>query len=161
MGQRLKTFADGSFLEYDQGNFDKWCVYLTDAHGSRRALRDVDYFSKLQRYNQRIRNGVIYEDFIKVYDMVGKVPNLAHMEQITELTRHYGGDAVPLDIIFSLLYMAMISEENREHTKLGKRIKRLGMYQMLALEMTPREAADYSRGMGWRDIDKLCKEYGF
>lgn len=44
MGQVIKSFADGSFLEYDKGSFDEWCVYLTKPYRERRAPRDVEYF---------------------------------------------------------------------------------------------------------------------
>ena len=48
MGQRIKTFSDGSFLEYDRGSFDDWCVYLTKPDGNRKPPRDMDYFKQLQ-----------------------------------------------------------------------------------------------------------------
>ncbi len=48
MGQFIKSFSDGSFLEYDRGSFDEWCVYLTKSDGSRRPPRDVDYFEQLK-----------------------------------------------------------------------------------------------------------------
>ena len=28
MGTRIKDFPDGAFLEYDNGQFDEWCVYM-------------------------------------------------------------------------------------------------------------------------------------
>lgn len=49
MGQLIKRFPDGSFLEYDRGGFDDWCVYLTDASGNRKPPRDTDYFAQLKR----------------------------------------------------------------------------------------------------------------
>ena len=43
MGQLIKHFPDGSFLEYDRGGFDDWCVYLTDASGKRKPPRDIGH----------------------------------------------------------------------------------------------------------------------
>ena len=40
-------------------------------------------------------------------------------------------------------------------------IKRLGIYQLLIEHKDVREAADFMRGMGWREIARLCKERGF
>jgi hypothetical protein len=55
----------------------------------------------------------------------------------------------------------MIAEENKENTKLGKRIKRLGMYQTLVEKLDPFLAANFSRGMKWQEIDEECHKRGF
>jgi hypothetical protein len=55
----------------------------------------------------------------------------------------------------------MIAEENKENTHLGKRIKRLGMHQLLVEQADPLIVANYSRGMSWRAIDADCKARGF
>ena len=33
MGTIIKRFSDGSFLEFAQGSFDGWCVYVTTPKG--------------------------------------------------------------------------------------------------------------------------------
>lgn len=63
--------------------------------------------------------------------------------------------------MFTILYMAMIAEEKKEHTKLGKRIKRLGVHKLLIEGVPVNEAANFMRGMGWREIDKMCSKFGF
>ena len=40
----IKRFSNGAFLEYDRGNFDDWCIYLTIPTKTRVAPRDTDYF---------------------------------------------------------------------------------------------------------------------
>lgn len=45
MGTRIKDFPDGAFLEYDNGQFDEWCVYMNQPNGTRRPPLDRDYFS--------------------------------------------------------------------------------------------------------------------
>lgn len=55
----------------------------------------------------------------------------------------------------------MISEENYPNTKLGKRIKRLGIYEMLYSQRTVYDAANFMRGMSWKEIERLCEERGF
>jgi hypothetical protein len=57
--------------------------------------------------------------------------------------------------------MAMIAEEQKQYTKLGKRIKRLGIHMLLIEQLSVHEAANIMRGMGWRDIAVLCDERGF
>jgi len=62
---------------------------------------------------------------------------------------------------FTVIYAGMIAEENKTNAILKKRIKRLGMYQVLILDMEPRRAAKYSYGKKWRELDKEMKTYGF
>jgi hypothetical protein len=57
--------------------------------------------------------------------------------------------------------MGMIAEERKAGTRLGKRIKRLGVHKFLIEKKTVTEAANFMRGMGWRQIDAMCKERGF
>ena len=57
--------------------------------------------------------------------------------------------------------MAMIAEEQKKFTRLGKRIKRLGIYKLLIENRSVSESANFMRGMGWRDIATLCEERGF
>ena len=57
--------------------------------------------------------------------------------------------------------MAMIAEERKQYTRLGKRIKRLGIYKLLIEKSNIYEAANFMRGMNWKDIDELCKNRGF
>lgn len=55
----------------------------------------------------------------------------------------------------------MIAEKRKQYTRLGKRIKRLGIYKLLIEKSNIYEAANFMRGMNWKDIDKLCKNRGF
>lgn len=161
MGQKIKDFLDGSYLEYDRGSFDDWCVYLTKPNGSRKPPRDVDYFQKLKDYATRYGVETIYNDYVKVYDLTGKKLEPIALQEISNIASSYEDDALELDIIFSILYMAMIAEENKANTRLGKRIKRLGIYKLLIENCSVQSSANFMRGMGWRDIDTLCKERGF
>lgn len=161
MGQMIKKFVDGSFLEYDRGSFDDWCVYFTQPSGSRRPPRDTDYFSALKSYAAKYGVQKIYDDYVLVYELTGKRVEAEPLRQITEISRWYDQDALQIDIIFSILYMAMIAEEQKKNTRLGKRIKRLGIYALLIENKTVSEAANFMRGMGWKEIDGLCRQRGF
>lgn len=55
----------------------------------------------------------------------------------------------------------MVAEENKLGTKLGKRIKRLGIHQVLYDRYSPAAAASFSRGLSWTRIDNECKLRGF
>ncbi|SFP80039.1 hypothetical protein SAMN05216343_11511 [Oscillibacter sp. PC13] len=161
MGQRIKTFLDGSFLEYAQGAFDGWCVYLTRPNKRRRPPKDTEYFQQMQQYAERYGADRIYRDYVRVYDMTGRQADSRVLSSITDIAETYGSDAQEIDIMFSILYMAMIAEERKENTRLGKRIKRLGIHVLLKENRSVGEAADFMRGMSWRRIDALCRERGF
>ena len=57
--------------------------------------------------------------------------------------------------------MAMIAEEQKQFTRLGKRIKCLGIHMLLFEEKSVHEEANLTLDMGWRDIAALCDERGF
>ena len=155
MGQIIQRFRDGAFLEYDRGSFDDWCVYLTEPSGSRKPPRDVDYFSQIQDLADEFGAQTVYADYVTVYEMTGKSVDDSVFDAITDVSSKYGADSLEVEKILSILYMAMSAEE------LGKRIKRLGIHKLLFEGATVREAANFMRGMGWRDIARLCEERGF
>ena len=63
--------------------------------------------------------------------------------------------------IKKLKQRAKMVRENKEFAKLKKRIKRLGMYQTLIEGMKPRDAANFSKGKDWTELDVIMKERGF
>lgn len=161
MGQLIKSFSDGSFLEYDRGSFDDWCVYLTNRDGCRKPPRDVDYFRQLKELAEIYGVEKIYHDYIYVYENTNKQVEKDVLDEISRIAQSYSTDALSVNIILSILYMAMIAEERKKNTRLGKRIKRLGIYVLLIENRSVAEAANFMRGMGWREIDALCRERGF
>ncbi len=161
MGNIIKRFSDGSFLEYDTGSFDDWCVYYTDNMGIRNPPRDADYFAQLILFSQRYGSQRIYDDFVKVYDMTEKEVSTNCLIKITQIATAYGSDRIAVDVVFSILYMAMIAEERKKYTRLGKRIKRLGVYSLLIENKSVKESANFMRNKGWREIDALCRARGF
>ncbi|HZJ91106.1 MAG TPA: hypothetical protein VFC89_05565, partial [Oscillospiraceae bacterium] len=97
MGQLIKRYPDGSFLEYDRGGFDDWCVYLTDASGNRKPPRDTDYFTQLKNLAERFGTDKVYNDYVKVYDLTGKQVSKAALDSITLLSEEYGASANQVD----------------------------------------------------------------
>ena len=161
MGQEIKRFQDRSYLEYDRGKFDEWCVYLTHPDGSRRPPRDVDYFADLKALSEKYGTNRVYQDYVRVYEMTNKQVSEQVLIFISQLAERYGIDALEVDIIFSVLYLAMIAEEQKQYTRLGKRIKRLGIHALLIEKRSVQDSANFMRGMGWREIDALCRARGF
>ena len=161
MGQIIKNFGNGYYLEYDRGSFDDWCVYFTQPNGKRNPPKDIDYFSDLKEIAAKYGTECIYQDYVRVYDMTGKQPENRVLVEISAIAKQYASDSLKVDIILSILYLAMIAEENKRYSRLGKRIKRLGVFLLLMEDQSVHCSANFMRGMKWQEIDKLCKERGF
>lgn len=156
----VRHCADGSFVEFDRGRFDAWCVYVTRPGGGRQAPRDVDYFTSLQQLHAR--HPRLLDDFVTVFAAAGGGVDPAVNRSISEMASAYPlGVRFEVEVLLATLYAAMIAEENREHAPLGKRIKRLGVHQVLVEGMSAGEAASFSRGKPWRDLEALCVVRGF
>jgi len=152
----VKKFKDGSEIGFGKGRFDDFCVYLDN-----KLPLDVHYFTRLYELKEIYGGSNIYNDFIYIYELVTKKLESAVLEGITYISQKYKDDIIRVDKIFTILYMAMIAEENKVNTKLGKKIKRLGVHQILIENITPNVSANYSKGMKWREIEKECIERGF
>lgn len=55
----------------------------------------------------------------------------------------------------------MIAEENWEGTHLGKRVKLLGLHQVLIQDFDNLVAANWSKSRRWQDIAEECNKFGF
>ncbi|RIH63138.1 hypothetical protein D1164_21275 [Mariniphaga sediminis] len=161
MSRKINQFSHGGFIEFDNGSFDNWCVFVTRANGERFAPSDVQYFSRLNILGKKYGCRVIYDDFVTVYNRTGPQINNDVLNLITTLSRFYGTDMLEMEIWFNVLYAGMIAEENKENAVLKKRIKRLGMHQVLIEKMEPEIAAAFSKGKKWRELDRLMKQKGF
>lgn len=161
MGRIIRTFQDGSILEYGAGAFDDWCVYLTRPDVKRYPPKDYQYFERLAEYGAKYGNSQVYEDFVQIYNVTEKQISESVFALIDRLSEKYGDKAIDVAIDFSIIYMGMIAEENKRNTKLGKRVKRLGVHQVLVDELSCDEAANFSRGKKWTDIDIECKNRNF
>jgi hypothetical protein len=161
MPKKINQFSHGGFIEFDRGKFDDWCVFVTRANGERFAPADVQYFSRLKKLGEIYGSSLIYTDFLAIYNRTNEEINKEILKLITILSRHYKNDMLEIEIWFNVLYAGMVAEENKEHAILKKRIKRLGMYQVLVENMEPEKAAIFSKGKKWTELDKLMKGKGF
>jgi len=161
MARTIKRFSDDSLLEFDRGNFDDWCIFLTRPAHPRFAPKDWQYFTRLQQLTAVYGKEKVYADFVIVFDGTNKILNAELLDRITAFSSDYAQDALRADIVFTLLYAGMLAEENKTFAPLGKRIKHLGVYQVVREGMRPREAATFSVGRPWRELADLCHERGF
>ena len=156
MSEQIKKFSDNSILEFDGGAFDKWCVYITEPGSLRHAPRDVEYFANLKELADRHTPRKIYDDFVKIFDRTGREIDKLLLRDITDISKSYGQDSLKIDKLFTILYAGMLAEQNKRNTRLGKKIKRLGLHQVLIEGMAPDIAANCSKGKPWR---ALLEEY--
>ena len=70
---------------------------------------------------------------------------------------HYNDDTILWWLIF---YMTMLAECKKENSILKKRIKKLGVYNILFDEYSIDYIIKYMKGKNWRYLDNLMKERG-
>jgi len=161
MPQKINNFGDGGFIEFDSGCFDEWCVFVTKPNGKRFAPTDTYYFSKLKILGEKYGHQKIYDDFVVIYNRTTKNIDTQVFGLISSLSKSYNNDSFEMEIWLNVLYAGMIAEENKKNAILKKRIKRLGMFQVLIENISPEKAAVFSKGKKWRELDELMKSKGF
>lgn len=101
----------------------------------------------------------VYNDFLRVYDVaVYDYDDEKAYSVIKEVAKNYSYHQT--EHWWSIFYKTMVAEERKENTILGKRIKRLGVYNVLFDKYAPKYTAEYMKGMGWRELDDLMYERG-
>jgi hypothetical protein len=157
----IKNINDENLVEFDTGTFDSWCVFLKRRGKPRYPPKDSEYFLRLQQLGLRHGYAKIYNDFLQFYLRTNKSIDINLLNLITQIAQEYESDSEEMDIWFSVIYAGMVAEENKEFAILKKRIKRLGMHQVLLEGMDAGAAARFSRGRRWQDLDILMKRKGF
>ena len=160
MGKLIKEVPSQFLIEFDSGKFDSWCVYLETPTKKRYPPLDTEYFSRLYDLGQKHGHQKIYDDYIKFYNPTSKIISTEINDLITDISKNYNTDSIEIDMWFSVIYGGMIAEENKQFAVLKKRIKRLGMYQVLIDGQTSTYAANFSKNKKWRELDSIMKQYG-
>ena len=157
----IKYFKNNSYVFYGRGAFDEYCVYLKLHNEREYAPKDFTCFQFFKN-GYEIYGDKIYRDFVSIYEQTSKTISNEILEYISEISETYREEhKLDFDIWYTVLYLAMIAEENKKFTKLGKRVKRLGLHQVLFDGLLPIEAANYSKGKRWQELSKDCKSRGF
>jgi len=157
MSNKLNHFGNGGFIEFDSGCFDGWCVFVTTPGNKRFAPTDVQYFSRLKKLSEKFGPQKIYDDFVVIYNRTTKNVDSKVFELIAVLSRFYETDAWEMELWLNVIYAGMIAEENKENAILKKRIKRLGIHQVLIDEISLEEAAVFSKGKKWKELDEIMR----
>jgi len=159
----ITELEDGTVIERDRGSFDDYCVYVTRPGEQKYAPRDTEYFSFFIEKSNRYTPERIYQDYVSIYDNTSAAINNNVIEHIkTDISNNYDEyDRLEFILWYIVIYLGMVAEENKQYAVLKKRIKRLGMHQILFDHMSANQAANYSRGRKVAELDPLCREKGF
>ncbi len=156
------TFEDGTIIEQGRGRFDEYCVYLSRPGHRKHAPKDVEYFSFFIEKAQKYSSEKIYSDYVVIYEKTTGYIDYDIFDEIKEISMSYDEeDSLDFCVWYSVIYLGMVAEERRERAVLKKRIKRLGMYQILFERMSAMEAATFSTGKKVAELSPLCRERGF
>jgi hypothetical protein len=161
MNGAVHVSATGAKIYFGRGNFDGWCVFLERLPGLAYAPRDTEYFTFFAVLGAATTPRTVYETFRKIYAITTSVTDPAASKLILSEAAKYQGHAAEAEIWFAVIYAAMIAEENKANSRLRKRIKHLGLHQLLMQNFSSTDAASWSRGKQWREIDAECKRLGF
>jgi hypothetical protein len=162
MSVLIKTLMGGRTVIFDSGNFDDWCVYVVETSGKRRAYFDYQYFADFQSVSKRYPEDKVYNDFITIYEATSDRIDDEVLSLIDSIVETYEeADRHIMEQWYVVIYGGMVAEENKQFAKLKKRIKRLGMHQILKLNFPAKDAANFSKGQNWRYLDTLMQALGF
>lgn len=167
--QHVATFGkpydkDSVKLWFGRGSFDDWCIHVISDGRYPRFPTDEWYFGVVHGWTKFRAPEAVYTDFVRIYDATtadAKYPATKPVvEMIQGMSWNYKDD-FEASVIWTILYMGMIAEENKEGAILKKRIKRLGMHQILIDGMAPNIAAHFSRGKSSIELVMECHGRGF
>lgn len=162
MTKLVKQLQNNRSIVFDKGKFDDWCVYVVESNGNKKAPFDETYFSDLYNISHHYSQHKVYNDFVMIYERTTKSINPSVINLIDKIVSTYKQqDKIMVEQWLTVIYAGMVAEENKEGAILKKRIKRLGMYQVLVLNMSAKYAAQFSNGKKWRELDAIMKPLGF
>ncbi len=92
MSQKINSFTNGGFIEFDTGNFDDWCVFVTKPNGERFAPTDVHYFSRIKKLAEKYGCQKIYDDFVVIFNRTTKTIDPVIFSLILSLSKYYNED---------------------------------------------------------------------
>lgn len=162
MAKLIKRLKNNRSVIFDTGRFDDWCVYVVESNGSLKAPFDETYFSDLYNISHRYTQNKVYNDFVAIYERTTNSIELSVLKLIDKIVSTYNvEDRILVEQWFTVIYAGMIAEENKEFAILKKRVKRLGMHQVLILNMPAKDAAKFSYGRKWKELDAIMRPLGF
>jgi hypothetical protein len=166
--QHVATFTsddDKVRLYFGTGSFDDWCIYVLGFKDKwMKFPTDEWYFGIVKDWTALRAPEAVYADFVRIYDATTTDATYPATKPVVEMIKAMSWnykDDFEACVIWTVLYMGMIAEENKEGAILKKRIKRLGMHQILIDGVAPNIAAHFSRGKSSIELVMECHGRGF
>lgn len=157
INMRKIRLKDGTRIWFDKGNFDDWCVFVKEKNEIK-CYTDKDYFNVIKSLSKIYGVEMVYDDFKTIYFSVNKQFDINKMvTECESIAKHYAEKTLKWWIV---LYMTMVAEENKKNKILGKRIKHLGIYNILFDKYEIDYVTSYMNGMKWYELNKLMNERG-
>lgn len=144
-------------IYFDRGKFDEYCVYHINDKGKKSIPLDEHYFKWIKDLANQYGTDKVYKDFLKIYEISNedlkenlclKISNMIDMHYPHEDTTHW----------WVIFYMTMVAECKKKNAILKKRIKHLGVYNVLFDNYDIAFIISYMRGKKWQELDKLMQE---
>lgn len=141
---------DGSRVWFGEGpgtktHQDEWCVYFASPDGTVRIPKDEDYFADPKDIANKYGAWEVYKAFLSIYDLTTPIVESTVLSHMETLSGHFPGDELTLH---GTLYFTTIAEENKLPAwrwPRKKRVKKLGVYELVLCDYSPRNAANASK----------------
>ena len=161
MLREIKRLRNGTVFSYGMGSYDDWCVYETTEEVRAKRVGDYDYFKKIRELGEIYGRAEVFEDFCDIYEATRTEVDNKVLSDISRSCEKYHDDYDKAEYAFCLLYLSMVAEMNKEYSRLGKRIKGLGIHQLLFQKMKIHDIANFTRGKKWFEVAAACEQHGF
>ena len=152
-------FDDNTSYMYKYGGFDNWYVGYYNKDGvelkgkNGKGIEDERAFKALLKYSKDVGVDTVFNDIMEIFDRtIPQIDPQTVSDFIYQLSLKYGDNKIKVQKLLQYLYMAMISEEMKEISILGKYMKLLGVYQTLIDGFEPAVAARFSDEVKVREL---------
>jgi hypothetical protein len=155
----IKEFDDGTSYKYKHGEFDKWYVGYYNKDGvelkgkNGKGIEDERAFKALLKISKDTGVDTVFNDIMEIFERtIPQIDPQTVSDFIYQLSLKYGDNKIKVQKLLQYLYLAMISEEMKEISILGKYMKLLGVYQTLIDGFEPAVAARFSDEVGVKEL---------
>lgn len=148
---KLKSFHDGTSVVFDRGSFDNYRVSFYCLKGRHiKSPKDVEflnYFLSIGE-NEKVWSN-IYSSFRSINSKT----------KFNEVIFPKIKGTVEEEKYLSAYAAALIAEERKANTRLGKLVKFIALHQVLMQDWDSYAASKWSYGRKWTEIAAECEKY--
>lgn len=153
-------------IGFNHGKFDYWQVSYKRKNGDWIPPFDEEYFAWLKKSSEILGADKVYNDCFTIYNLCNNdysstniVVDKKVFDEIYKISLTYK-NSINAELVFSILYMAMLSEERKEPSIVGKKIKMLAIYRLLKENVDIETVVNETRNIEFSKINFLCVKKG-